>query len=156
MVESLILIDDLSNLDSVKRQISDIKNKKIISFNYNTHNFLDEENIPHTNSDEYLSKNERTQLFDKAVSLHNWYEKNKIFQELKFEGTNLLGLLDTAEFNRFLIEKLIKFLTLIRIIQKEDPKKIFSSIHFFPAINSITSNSNVELIKLKTNSNDLL
>jgi hypothetical protein len=156
LVESLIFIDDLSNLDSVKKQVSDIKNKKIISFNHVTHNFLEEENIPHTNSDEYLSKNERTQLFDKAVSLHNWYEKNEIFQELKFEGINLLGLLDTAEFSRLLIEKLIEFLTLIRIIQKENPKKIFSSINFSPAINSITSNSNIELIELGTNSNDLL
>ena len=156
MVESLIFIDTLSNLNSVKKQILDIKNKKIISFNYDTHNFLEQENIPHTNSDEYLSQNERTQLFDKVASLHNWYEKNKIFQELKFEGTNLLGLMDTAEFSRFLIEKLIKFLTLIRIIQNENPKKIFSSIKNFPAINSITCNSNIELIELKINSNNVL
>ena len=156
MVESLIFIDTLSNLNSVKKQILDIKNKKIISFNYDTHNFLEQENIPHTNSDEYLSQNERTQLFDKVASLHNWYEKNKIFQELKFEGTNLLGLMDTAEFSRFLIEKLIKFLTLIRIIQNENPKKIFSSIKNFPAINSITCNSNMELIELKINSNNVL
>jgi len=156
LVESLIFIDTLSNLNSVKKQILDIKNKKIISFNYDTHNFLEQENIPHTNSDEYLSQNERTQLFDKVASLHNWYEKNKIFQELKFEGTNLLGLMDTAEFSRFLIEKLIKFLTLIRIIQNENPKKIFSSIKNFPAINSITCNSNMELIELKINSNDVI
>ena len=156
MVESLIFIDTLSNLNSVKKQILDIKNKKIISFNYDTHNFLEQENIPHTNSDEYLSQNERTQLFDKVASLHNWYEKNKIFQELKFEGTNLLGLMDTAEFSRFLLEKLIKFLTLIRIIQNENPKKIFSSIKNFPAINSITCNSNMELIELKINSNDVI
>jgi len=156
LVESLIFIDTLSNLNSVKKQILDIKNKKIISFNYDTHNFLEQENIPHTNSDEYLSQNERTQLFDKVASLHNWYEKNKIFQELKFEGTNLLGLMDTAEFSRFLLEKLIKFLTLIRIIQNENPKKIFSSIKNFPAINSITCNSNMELIELKINSNNVL
>ena len=155
MVESLILIDDLTNLDSIKKIIPNFKNEKLVSFNHVIHNYLEKEKIQHKNSDEYLSKNERMELFDMAVSLHNWYNQNSIFQELKFEEINLLSLIDTAEFTRFIHQKLIEFMTVIRIIQKENPKKIFSSTNFLNAINSIINKKNVELIELKTNTSNV-
>ena len=155
MVESLILIDDLTNLDSIKKIIPNFKNEKLVSFNHVIHNYFEKEKIQHKNSDEYLSKNERMELFDMAVSLHNWYNQNSIFQELKFEEINLLSLIDTAEFTRFIQQKLIEFMTVIRIIQKENPKKIFSSTNFLNAINSIINKKNVELIELKTNTSNV-
>ena len=155
MVESLILIDDLTNLDSIKKIIPNFKNEKLISFNYNIHNYLEKEKIPHKNSDEYLTKNERIKLYDTAISLHNWYNQNSILQELKFEEINLLSLIDTGEFNQFILQKLIEFLTLIRIIQKENPKKIILPTSFLNPINSIINKKNVELIEFKTNTSNV-
>ena len=155
MVESLILIDDLTDLDSIKKIIPNFKNEKLISFNYNIHNYLEKEKIPHKNSDEYLTKNERIKLYDTAISLHNWYNQNSILQELKFEEINLLSLIDTGEFNQFILQKLIEFLTLIRIIQKENPKKIILPTSFLNPINSIINKKNVELIEFKTNTSNV-
>ncbi|WP_133936274.1 hypothetical protein [Candidatus Nitrosarchaeum limnium] len=131
------------------------KNQKIISFDYDVHNYLDTEKISHTNSDEYLSKNERIELYDKAISLSNWHDKNPTFEELKFEGINLLSLIDAGEFHQFILEKLIKFMTMIRIIQKENPKRIFLPTNFLNALSSTTNKKNIKLIELKTTSRDI-
>lgn len=155
MVESLVLLDSLTNLSSNKNKILNFKNQKIISFNYDVHNYLETEKISHTNSDEYLSKNERIELYDKAISLYNWYDKNSAFEELKFEGINLLSLIDAGEFHQFILEKMIKFMTMIRIIQKENPKRIFLTTNFLDALPSIINEKNIELIELKTNSHDV-
>lgn len=155
MVESLILLDDLTDLNSIKKTIPNFENEKIISFNYDVHNYLEKEKISHTNSDEYLSKNERIELYDKAVSLYNWYNKSSVLEEFKFEGINLLSLIDAGEFHQFILEKMIKFMIMIRIIQKENPKRIFLPAIFLDAFNSIVEKKNIELIELKTNSSDV-
>jgi hypothetical protein len=154
-VESLIFLDSLNDLDSNKNKILNFKNQKIISFDYDVHNYLDTEKISHTNSDEYLSKNERIELYDKAISLSNWHDKNPTFEELKFEGINLLSLIDAGEFHQFILEKLIKFMTMIRIIQKENPKRIFLPTNFLNALSSTTNKKNIKLIELKTTSRDI-
>lgn len=123
MVEDLVVLDSVTDINSVKSK----KSAKIISLDYVTHSVLAEQNIPHKISDEYISEDERKEMFDYIVSCNQWYEKISGSKDLEFLNINLLGLLNQLEFHLTFLEILIKIQIIANIIKKEKPSRIFIS-----------------------------
>ena len=145
MVNSLYFITDQNELNQLENEFTDLNNKLVISF-FDSYKFLTDKKIPFRSADEYLSSEERLRLFDKTTSLYNWHEHDKSFEIFNFNKVNLFGLIDTAEFHRFLLEKLKIFFTIKNILDKENPKKIYATKNFAEAILAVINN--VEIIWL--------
>ena len=86
MVEDLVVLDSVTDINSVTSK----KSAKIISLDYVTHSVLAEQNIPHKISDEYISEDERKEMFDYIVSCNQWYEKISGSKDLEFLDCLLL------------------------------------------------------------------
>ncbi len=135
MTNTLIFIESVNDLNKINKHILISKNSKIFSFNIHAHKILKEKKIPHEIAENYLSKEDKTKIFDLTVLNYTWYEKIPT-NDLHFHGINLLGMLDTAELHQLFIEKLSLFLIIKHIVEKEKPKKIFSSKNYAKIINS--------------------
>ena len=136
MVDTLIFIENSTDIVKINKNELTSINSKIFSFDIDVHKILEKEKIPHEIAENYLDKYGKLKIFDSTVSNYNWYERIPS-QNLKFNGINLLGMLDTAELHQLFIKKLTSFLIIKHIIEKEKPKKIITSINFSKIITSI-------------------
>jgi len=98
--------------------------------NYQVHKILEKSLIEHEIAEEILEENDINEIFDKVVCLYDWYNLIPNNEKLKFEGINVLGLMDTAEFHIFLMKKLYELSIIHKILKKEKPKKIITNSSF--------------------------
>jgi hypothetical protein len=139
LVDTLIFIENSTDLVKINKNELTSVNSKIFSFNSDTHKILEKEKISHEIAENYINKDDKLRIFDSTVSNYNWYERIPS-KNLEFNGVNLLGMLDTAELHQLFIKKLTLFLIIKHIIEKEKPKKIITSINYskiIPSINKI-------------------
>jgi len=129
----------LNNTDFSKAEISKYlsSNTTIYSMNYTVHKFLEDLSIEHIIADNILDENDENLVFDKTVSLYDWYNQNDIFQKMEFQGINLLGILDDTEFHIFMISKLCEIITLQKILKNKSPKKIVAEKQIIDIIQKI-------------------
>ena len=148
---TILILNQIPDLNILK---SLIKNEeiKIFSLNYEVHNFLKKNKISHDIGEELLNENEINKIFDKTVSLYNWYdeiEKNKIPH---YNKINIFSLLDTAEFHVFILNNIYKFYLIKKIIIHLQPKKIIANSEIIEIIH----NFNFSSLKLSIfNSNEI-
>ncbi len=150
MTQNIILIENISDFNFIPENIIEHKNFKKFSFNLDVHEFLESKKIEHEIADNLLDENERFQIFDKMIEFREWYSKIKS-DDYEIEGVNLLKMMDSQEFGSFLIPKLINLITIKRIIEKENPKKIITSTSLSKVIKTIIKNQDIE-IKIFENS----
>lgn len=150
MTQNIILIENISDFNFIPENIIENKNFKKFSFNLDVHEFLESKKIEHVIADNLLNENERFQIFDKMIEFREWHSKIKS-DDYEIEGVNLLKMMDSQEFGSFLIPKLINLITIKRIIEKENPKKIITSTSLSKVIKIIIKNHDIE-IKLFENS----
>jgi len=81
-VDSTCTINDLQHIHNYKQ-------KKIITFDYDSHILLSRNNIQHEISDNYLLKSEFPEIQNISYKFSNWYEEKLISEKLTFEGINL-------------------------------------------------------------------
>lgn len=154
MIDSLYLITEPSQLLFLERKIEKSNNGLLVSFS--TFEISDKIKVDYKHADEFLSNQERLKIFDKTVSLYNWYSQEKSFEIFNYEGINLLGLLDTTEFHQFVIEKLKIFLTIKNILEKTKPKKIFAPKFLSVPILSLINTNDIEIIWLNIEKDEKL
>jgi len=152
LTQNIILIENISDFNFIPENIIENKNFKKFSFNLDAHEFLESKKIEHEIADNLLDENERFQIFDKMIEFREWHSKIKS-DDYEIEGVNLLKMMDSQEFGSFLIPKLINLITIKRIIEKENPKKIITSTSLSKVIKTIIKNQDIE-IKLFENSKD--
>ena len=92
--------------------------------NYKVHKFLEHLSVEHTIADNLLDEVDSNLVFDKTVSLYEWYDQNDVFRKMEFEGINLFSILDDTEFHTFMIMKLREIITLQKILENKSPKRI--------------------------------
>ena len=73
MVKSIILIENIVDLQTIQKNLIDDPNNKKISLDYEVHNKLELEKIDHQIGEELLDQDERLQIFDKVTEFRNWY-----------------------------------------------------------------------------------
>jgi len=147
MSNTFLFVTDFHDIASIDK--NELKKSKVFSFNIESHKYLKKKKIDHKIAENYLSENERIKIFDHIVNLHNWYEKRKELKEFEFEGTNLLGLLDTVEFHTYLMNETINFFTIKKIIETEKPDSIIAPTNFSEILKPLIKND----VKLKFYSN---
>ena len=143
MTKSIILIENIADLRIIpKKLINDSDNKKI-SFDFQVHNELEEENIEHDIADELLNEEERLNIFDKVTEFRNWYSKLPS-TEYMFEGINILKLADSHEFHSFLMPRILNFILIKRIIELENPTKIYATNQLSKIISILIKGKNIQ------------
>ena len=143
MTKSIILIKNIADLQTIpKKLINDSDNKKI-SFDFQVHNELEEENIEHDIADELLNEEERLNIFDKVTEFRNWYSKLPS-TEYMFEGINILKLADSHEFHSFLMPRILNFILIKRIIELENPTKIYATNQLSKIISILIKGKNIQ------------
>ena len=143
MTDKIFFLSDINDKIMIKRIIN--SESMIICFDLKTHYYLKEQNIEHKLSEDYLTEREKEDVFQLAVNLWNWFEKEDIFNQFTFEKINFFNVLDTSEFHQIIIEKIKKFAMIKRIIEKEKPRKVFANDQLEKLIEPFLSDYKIKL-----------
>ena len=119
----------LNHTNFSKNEILDLsKSGTIYSMNYEVHQYLEDLAIVHEIAENVLDNVDEDKIFDKVVSLYDWYKKIPQHQEMEYHGFNLFEMMDTTELHTFLISKLYEIYIIQKILKNKTPKKIFSTL----------------------------
>jgi len=145
----IALIDSSTNQELF---INDYQNYSlIISFDYESHIFLSENNIDHKICDEFTTNIELEELQKKSYHYSKWFEINEISKLIIFNDINL-GELFYTEFHYYLVPILKKFYELTKIFKKFPSAKFTSNGNLFKIISELSNN--VSLLHDEPNSNE--
>ena len=151
--EKILLVDysfDVSSLKDTKSEYS-----KIISFDYQSHSFLVENNITHEISDNYIDKMDLQKIQKKSYELLKWSMQKEINSLIEYEGINL-GNLVYLDLTELTISFVKKFFEVIKIFHINENCQFFTSSIIYDMISILTSNV-IKLESFKTDtSNDII
>ena len=142
MTTKIILIQNISDIELLPKNIFGEKDVTIFSFSTNVHKELKSQKINHIIADNFLDQDERLELFDKGLSFLNNFKT--ISNELKFKEIDLLKLFDTHELLSYLVPNLVKFIIVKRIIEKGTPTIIYANNTFKKIILSIIEKNEIK------------
>ena len=143
MVKSIILIENIVDLQTIPKKLINDPNSKKISLDYEVHNKLKLDGIEHQIGEELLDQDERLKIFDKVTEFRNWYSKLPS-SEYMYEGVNILKLADSHEFHSFLMPKILNFIIIKKIIENEKFEKIYSTNKLSKIIEILIQDKNIE------------
>ena len=133
----IVLFDSSCNLKELEQDIED-KSSLIITFDYESHQLLNKNNIKHEISDSYLNRVELEAIQKKSYELVDWFKEEKP-NELEYKGVNV-GSLMRVEFNYFLVPFLKNFVTIIKIYQQYSNAEFSASISLHEIVKTLTNN----------------
>ena len=119
----------LSDIDFSYEEISKLDSSEttIYSMNFKVHQYLESLSIPHEIAEDVLDESDLNVIFDKTVSKYRWYNDDLISKKLQFEETNILSMMDDAEFHTFLILKLYQIRIIQNILKNDVPNVIYAN-----------------------------
>ena len=115
--------------------------------NYKVHKFLEYLSVEHIIADDLLNENDSNLVFDKTVSLYQWYNQNDVFHNMEFQGINLFSILDDTEFHTFMIIKLREIITLQKILENKSPKRIIAPKQIIDIAQKLVS-KDIDFVKI--------
>ncbi len=115
--------------------------------NYKVHKFLEYLSVEHIIADDLLNENDSNLVFDKTVSLYQWYNQNDVFHKMEFQGINLFSILDDTEFHTFMIIKLREIITLQKILENKSPKRIIAPKQIIDIAQKLVS-KDIDFVKI--------
>tara|TARA_Y100001936_G_scaffold225417_1_gene243877 strand:- start:20667 stop:22550 length:1884 start_codon:yes stop_codon:yes gene_type:complete len=140
MIEKKIcFISELSDLSSIQDS-----NAEVFTFDYKSHKNLKNSKIEHMIADKFLDYNERSWIFEQAKKFERWYN-NESLEKFELENFNIFSLLDGIEFHTLLMEKLIIFWTIKKILEKKTPTKIICPYEMKEIIQLLDIKNNIKL-----------
>ena len=85
-MKNIIIVEDSYDIKQIdfKQNVHD--QNEIFTLNFGSHLILEEMNIQHKIGESLLSMEDKTKVFDTAISLRKWYEKHPHLKELEFKG----------------------------------------------------------------------
>jgi len=120
--QSILLIDSAFDFNNLKKIVNK-KNIMIITFDYKSHTILENQNISHKLSEDYLTDDQYEQIQEYVYKFSYWYTNEKFSNFLQHEQINI-GRLYIDEMINFLVRFLKKFRE-IEVIFKSNPNKKF-------------------------------
>ena len=133
----IFLFDSSCNLKELEQGIEN-KNYLVITFDYESHQLLNKNNIKHEISDSYLNRVELETIQKKSYELVEWFKEEKP-NELEYKGINV-GSSIRVEFNYFLVPFLKNFVTIIKIYQKYNSAEFRTSTPLHEIVRTLTNN----------------
>ena len=135
LCQSIILIDSTCDIDELTRIKIEYINPTIITFDYESHQILEKNQIPHQVSDIYLNEDELETIQKNSYPLSNWFNESIARNSLEYDGINL-GELFYVEFHYFLVPFLKKFLELKKISLKYNNANFIATPNLFDIIST--------------------
>ena len=134
----ILFLDSTSNFEKTKNFFDD--DTSIITFDYKSHKKLEEKQIPHILSDEFLTDSNSKSLQDYAHKFSNWHSEKNFSTLLEYNGLNL-GRLYKGEFLYVLVTFLKKFKEIDTIFQENKTKQFLGENELFNIINFFTNST---------------
>jgi len=133
---TIILVDSNTRISTIKQFATN--NTMIISFDYESHIFLLQNNIEHEISDNYLTNNDLNFIQKSSYHFSQWFNESFIVNDIEYEDVNL-GELFYVEFHHFLVPFLKKFVEVMKIIDKYNYSTFFASHIIYDIVKYLTS-----------------
>ena len=144
-MEKIILVDSTSNFENIKNFFKKENDLSIISFDYKSHKKLENENIPHQISDDYITDSQCKTIQDYVYKFTYWYFDKDFSKFLKYREINL-GRLYQDELLNFFVRFLKKFKEIEIIFTSNQNKEFLAENELFDIIQFFT-NSTLNLQK---------
>jgi len=146
--ENYVFLNDI-DFSTEKITQLDLSKTSIYSMNFKVHQYLESLSIPHKIAEDILDETDLNLIFDKTVSSYRWYEHHLISQKLQFNDTNILGMMDDAEFHTFLIIKLYEIRIIQKILKNKVPNRIYANKEIINFIKKII-HKKTEFVEIRT------
>ncbi len=146
----IVLFDSNSNIEELKKILH--RKPLIISFDYETHQILEKNNITHQISDDFVTRDDLVQIQNKCYDFVKWYETNPQSSLIEYEGINLGSILE-VELNYFLVSFVKSFVEIVKIFARNSHNVFAVSTKFYETI-SLFTNSVTKLETQTTNNRD--
>ena len=144
-MEKIILVDSTSNFENIKNFFKKGNNLSIISFDYKSHKKLENGNIPHQISDDYITDLQCKTIQDYVYKFTYWYFEKDFSKFLEYREINL-GRLFQDELLNFFVRLLKKFKEIEIIFASNQNKEFLAENELFDIIQFFT-NSTLNLQK---------
>ena len=144
-MEKIILVDSTSNFENIKNFFKKGNNLSIISFDYKSHKKLENGNIPHQISDDYITDLQCKTIQDYVYKFTYWYFEKDFSKFLEYREINL-GRLFQDELLNFFVRFLKKFKEIEIIFASNQNKEFLAENELFDIIQFFT-NSTLNLQK---------
>jgi len=144
-MEKIILVDSTSNFENIKNFFKKENNLSIISFDYKSHKKLENGNIPHQISDDYITDLQCKTIQDYVYKFTYWYFEKDFSKFLEYREINL-GRLFQDELLNFFVRFLKKFKEIEIIFASNQNKEFLAENELFDIIQFFT-NSTLNLQK---------
>jgi hypothetical protein len=136
MNQKIIFFDSSMTIDDIKDfSLDDIT---LFSFDYESHQLLSKNNMPHKISDEYLNQTDFDSIEKTSMKLSHWYNQSEISKSLIYSNINL-GELFYVDTFYLLINFLKKYLEINSIIKNYSESFFYTSTNLFSIVNSFTN-----------------
>ncbi len=135
--DSFLLIDSSVTLKKINTLNEEYE--KIITFDLESHRFLQKNLVEHFVSDEYLNDDSEKRVDMECMKFSQWHFNESYNEQLCYEEINFGSLL-SSQFNNFLIPFLRNFLSLKKIIEKFPNVTFVCVPHFHKILNNLTDN----------------
>tara|TARA_B100001123_G_scaffold449615_1_gene615687 strand:- start:8961 stop:10808 length:1848 start_codon:yes stop_codon:yes gene_type:complete len=114
--KKIILLDSINTIDKIKKEVTNLTDVRIITFDYISHKNLLKNNITHEISDDFLDEKDIQLIQNESLNLTKWYD-NELKDVLNYEEINL-GRTFYVEFHQYLLQILKKILELKKITKE--------------------------------------
>ena len=138
MVEKIILIDSTFDLIKNSKIICDKKNK-VITLDHDVHKKLNEKNIQHSISENFIDDLKLKQIQTECIKFSNWHKNEDIKNILLYKEIEI-GDLYKLEFHNFLIPFIKKNYELQEIKKKFSTLQIVCSSNLYHIAKNIFEN----------------
>lgn len=116
------------------------QNDIVISFDFNTHKILENNQIIHKRADTFLSKSDLEEIQNYSYHFSMWYDNEQISSEITFKGINI-GELFYVQLNDLLISFLRKFLQIKKIFNAYTNSNFIASKTLFDIMYTFTKST---------------
>ncbi len=142
-MKEVILVEGVIDFSIIKKDY--FKNDSlVISFDFNSHKSLNENNIKHKLVEEYFYEEDISKIDNFSLRLGTtWYKDRKIEEYLLYDGINLGSLLE-LEMPSYFFKILKRLFGIKKILEKEKPTKI-TSYSLKRYVNEFCKNSKIEI-----------
>ena len=137
-MEKIILVDSTSNFENIKNFFKKENNLSIISFDYKSHKKLENGNIPHQISDDYITDLQCKTIQDYVYKFTYWYFEKDFSKFLEYREINL-GRLFQDELLNFFVRFLKKFKEIEIIFASNQNKEFLAENELFDIIQFFTN-----------------
>ena len=139
-MEKIILVDSTSNFENIKNSFKKENNLSIISFDYKSHKKLENENIPHQLSDDYITDSQCKTIQDYVYKFTYWYFEKDFLKFLEYREINL-GRLYQDELLNFFVRFLKKFKEIEIIFASNQNKEFLAENELFDIVQFFTNSA---------------